>query len=128
MKKTKGVTIVEVIVAMSLVIILSLFAFSTVNWSLTVGRKEILKNFFNVESENYLSAYYSGNSNYQNAMYLLTGGSYSYGEDATIYYSKDLNIVEEQNASYYINLDFDIDNFSIKCYTSQNNLIYEVVA
>ena len=127
MKKNKGFSIAEVIIAMALVVIMSIVALSTVNWSFSLGRKEILKNFFNIESKNYISAYYSGASNFQDAMNLLTNGTYVYGEDATIYYSKDLTITDEENANYYVNLDFETESFSVKCYTSQNNLIYEVV-
>ena len=127
MKKIKGVSIAEVIVAMALVVILSLIALSTVNWSFSTGRKEILKTFFNIESRNYITAYYSGASNYQNAMNLITNGTYIYGQDATIYYSSDLVITEEENSMYYVNLDFNTNSFSVKCYTSQNTLLYEVV-
>ena len=127
MNKKRGISLAEVIVAMALVVIISVIALSTINWSLNTGSKELLKNFFNIESQNYVSAYYSGASNYQDAMTLLTNGTYTYGEDATVYYSQDLTITEEQNAKYYVNLDFEIDSFSVKCYTSQNSLICEVV-
>lgn len=127
MKKRRGVSIAEVIVAMALVVILSVTALSTVNWSINIGRKEVLKNFFNIESRNYISAYYSGATNFENAMSLLTNNTYTYGEDATIYYSKDLAITEQQNASYHVDLDFEIGSFSVKCYTSQNTILYEVV-
>ena len=127
MKTKKGISLAEVIVAMALVVIMSLIAFSTINWSFGVGRSEIIKNYFGVESRNYISAYYSGASNYQDAMNLLTNDTYIYGEDAKIYYSKDLQITDEENACYYIDLDFDTDSFSVKCYTSQNVLLYEMV-
>ncbi len=128
MKKNKGFSIAEVIVAMALVVIMSVVALSTVNWSFGAGRKEILKNFFNIESRNYISAYYSGASNFQDAMNLLTDGTYVYGTDATIYYSNNLTITDAENANYYVNLDFETESFSVKCYTAQNNLICEVVA
>ena len=121
----KGLTLVEVVVAMALVVIMSLAGFSVVNFTISASSKNHLLHFFMTETQNYISAYVSGSDNYADAMHLLTGNNYVYGTDSTIYYSSDLQITDEQNAKYHVDIDFDTSNMHISCYNSQSSLIYE---
>lgn len=122
-KCKKGLTLVEVVVAMSLVVIISLAGFSVINFSIKSGYKSQINNFFMVEVQNYITAIMAGSENYSNSMSLLTGNAYNYGENAVIYYSSKLDITDEENAKYNISINFENSPFSVSCYDAQNNLI-----
>lgn len=121
--KKKGVTLVETIIAMALVVIISTMAFSICNLSLSYGNNSKLKNFFITQTQNYVKAYYLGGNDYKNAMELLTGTQYEFGVDTTIYYDGDLNISTESEHTYSVELTFGT-GFSVQCYTLSNSLIY----
>ncbi len=121
--KKSGVTLVETIVAMALVVIISAMAFSICSLSLNSSNKTKLKNFFTVQTQNYVQAYFLGGDHYKNSMELLTGTQYEYGDNKTIYYSKDLEVSTESEYGYYVNLNFD-NSFLVECYTSNDSLIY----
>lgn len=121
----RGISLVEVVIAMAVVVIMSLAGFSVVNFSLNAGNKFNVESFFVSESQNYISAFNLGEENYSKAIKLLTNQSYTYGENAIIYYSSDFEIVEQANAKYYVNLTFSSSNFIVQCYNIQNSLIFE---
>ena len=123
--KNGGFSLVEVVVAMALIVILSFVAFAVCSLSVNVGGKNYVKNYFMTESKNYLSAYFSGNDNYSKAMSLLTGESFVFGEDATVYYSSGFEITTQENSRYKVNLIFG-DKFQVKCLGSDNAEIYMV--
>ena len=122
----KGITLVEVVVAMALVVIISIAGFSVVNFSIRAGNKSKIQNFFMVELQNYVTAIMSGAEGYSSSMFLLTNENYNYGENGAVYYSNDLTVTYEDNAKYCINISFDTTPYSIACYDIQNNLIYSV--
>ena len=123
--KKKGLTLVEVVVAMALVIIISFAGFSVINFSLKSGNKNMVYNYFMVEVQNYVTAIMSGSAEYSNSMYLLTGNTYNYGENGIVYYSSELTVADVENAKYHINIKFESAPYSVSCYDSQNNLIFE---
>lgn len=124
-KKNSGISLAETIVAMALITIMSLIAFSTCSLSLTINNNSKVKNFFMVEANNYIDCYYMGSADYTQNMNFLTGENYTYGQNASIYYSKDLQITTEQNAKYYVNLSYG-SQFLVECYNISNDLIYSV--
>ncbi|HAJ78052.1 MAG TPA: hypothetical protein DCO89_03195 [Clostridiales bacterium] len=121
----KGLTLVEVIVAMALVVIISLAGFSVINFSIKSSNKSYVHNFFMVEVQNYINAIMSGSDNYSNSISLLTGETLNYGDNAVIYYSSGLAITQEKNSKYHINIKFDNSPYSVICYDNQNNLIFK---
>ena len=125
MNKKRGVTLVEVVVAMAIAVIVSGIAFTTCNFALSISNKNKIKNFFVNEASNYINCYYLGSSKYAEAMQLLTGTSYVYNEDATIYYAKNLEISVDDSSPYVISLNFKEAGFEVKCYQS-SNLVYEI--
>ena len=135
MEKTKerGVTLVETIVAMSLVVIISLAIYTTLNYSVTAHSKEKCNNFFAGEIENVAMCYYNSNDNYENInatkfeqLFKFTYGiepddsyiEFDINSDVepnivrslTIFYSSDykmLKVSEKENASYKIVFSFN---------------------
>lgn len=121
----KGLSLAEVVVAMALVVLISLEGFSVVNFSLNAGNKLSVESFFVEETKNYITAYYSGEYNYANALNLLTNQTHTFGTDATIFYSNNFQVTSEDNSKYYIKLTFNESNFMVECFNNQNNLIYK---
>lgn len=130
MEKTKerGVTLVETIIAMALVVVISLAIYTTLNYSVTSHSKDKCKIFFAGEIENVAMCYYNSNDNYTNinatkfeqlfkfTYEIETEESYiefdtddavepNVVRSLTIFYSSGFNILkvsEKENASYKI--------------------------
>ena len=108
---------------MSIIIIVSVAMFATINYSIKVNQESKIKSFFIGESENYITSYYLGEDKYDEAMLLLTGESYNYGEDATIYYDSKLIITSETSSPYKVVISFGEGRFSVLSYKG-DSLIY----
>lgn len=112
--KQRGITLVETIVAMALVVIISVSVYVTCNFTLKAQNDNSVKTFFATETENLAMCYYNSNSktntsaknyeNFRNAFEFSSGlrnvendyfdfvyasGTLSQVETITIYYSKD---------------------------------------
>ena len=107
MEKTKGVTIVETVVAMALIAIISATVFATYTFSIKNQSKYRLKQFFANETENVLMCYYS--NNFSNAISLLTNEPVLKNEDLTyfnLYYDDELNYTDKSNAIFDLKIDY----------------------
>lgn len=112
--KQKGITLVETIVAMALVVIISVSIYVTCNYTLKAQNDNSVKTFFATETENLAMCYYNSNlktktsaenyDNFKSAFEFSSGlknaendyfdfayisGTVSQVETITIYYSKD---------------------------------------
>lgn len=112
--KKRGITLVETIVAMALVVIISASVYVTCNYTLKAQNENSVKTFFATETENLAVCYYNSNQkkntsaenyeNFKNAFEFSSGlsnvendyfdfayvsGTLSQIESITIYYSKD---------------------------------------
>lgn len=125
--KQKGSTLVEVIVAMAIAVIVSTIAISVCNMAIAFGENNKVKNFFMVEAQNFVQAYYLGGDDYKSAMNMLTGNECEFGENVTIKYSADLSVTNDESAKYSVQVVFG-ENFSVQCYTQNSKLIYQVEA
>lgn len=122
----RGFTLLEVVIAMAVISIVSVAMFSTLSFASRRNDVARAESFFMLESENYLLAYYLGEIGYGDAMHLLTGEDFTYGTDATIFYSKDYAKSGEGDAFYRVELDFELDYFEIRCLGSRPIYTYRV--
>ena len=123
----RGVTVVEIVVAMAIAVIVSVFAYSTCSFAIAQSQRIKTKNFFISQSQNFVNCYFLGSEKYSEGIKFLTDCDVNYGEDATIYYSNDYKITTQDKSQYYINLIFDVDSFSVECHSnSSSNLIFDV--
>ena len=123
----RGVTVVEIVVAMAIAVIVSVFAYSTCSFAIAQSQRIKTKNFFISQSQNFVNCYFLGSEKYSDGIKFLTDCDVNYGEDATIYYSNDYKITTQDKSQYYINLIFDVDSFSVECHSnSSSNLIFDV--
>ena len=123
-KKNRGFSLVEVIIAMVIIVIVSISAFTVINFSVNSGTKNVISNFFEVETQNYLKAYFLGSDGYEESLKLLTGEDYTYGENLTIKYDNNFEITQEEEFSYTVHLTFGEPVFNVSCYDKSNNIIY----
>ena len=121
----KGVTLVETIVAIAVIVIISIVGYSVCSFAVMQQQKIIRKNFFINESNNILTCYYSPSNNFEDDMVFLTGSTIDFSEDFVLYYTKNYEYVESpENSTYYLSFTYGA---SIQVFKSNNNvLIYEV--
>lgn len=124
-KKQKGFSLAEVIVAVALVIVISLVAFAVCSVCVDLGGKNHIKNYFMVESNNYIKAYFLGGANYESAINMLTGKNVNYGEDVSVYYDSNFKITDQENSAYSVNLSF-AEKFKVECKNASNNVFYMI--
>ena len=144
--KKRGVTLLETVIAMALVVIISVAAYMTCDFALKTQKNSEIKNFFTQELENISMCYYNANNDVSIFEDTL---SFSYNvediknyveyntitnelEDETIkgitfFYDSNLLFLEKlnkNNAKYKIVFDFDdlkLTAISIKT----NNIVFE---
>ena len=122
----KGVTLVETIVAIAVIVIISVVGYSVCSFSVMQQQKLLRKNFFINETHNILACYYSPENDFEDNMIFLTGNSdIDYSSDFVLYYTKNYDYaLNMDNSTYYLTFTY---NDSIKVYKSNNNtLIYDV--
>ena len=123
----KGFSLSEVTVAMALVVIISVIAFSTCNFSIYQSQKSMIQSFFIGQTQNFVNCYYLGETGYANGIKFLTDKDVIYGQDATIYYAKDFSVSTDEQSEYYVNLKFVDEKFSVKCFANSNQrCIFEI--
>lgn len=124
-KKQRGFSLVEVIVAMALTVLISFVAFMVCNTCINLGSANHTKNYFVLETDNYLKAYYLGSGDYEDAMNMLTNQNFTYGENASIHYDSKFNITTEETYSYIVDLTF-ASKFKVECKKASGETIYKV--
>lgn len=144
--KKQGVTLVETVVAMALIVIISVATYLTCNFALKHQNNTEIKNFFVQETENVAMSYYKSNndmqkfdeilafafdiedsSNYFEYENELDENDVSHLKSLTIYYDSDfsvLNLSNKTTAKYFIVFDFENQNISAKHY-SKNQVIFQ---
>ena len=125
MKSKKGLTLVETIIAMAVLVVITLMTFSVGNYVVAQTNKSELKLFFVNESQNYINCYLLGQDEYSNAISFYANKEALYNEDCVIYYSNDLDICDEENSTYSIKLTFEVEKFVVECFVNNNdNAVY----
>ncbi len=115
MRRKKGLTLVETIIAMAVLIIVSFISLSVSNYAISQTNKAEIKMFFQNEAQNYVNCYLLGQDKYDNAIMFYTGKTAVYGEDCEVYYD-GLKISNTNEGNYHVKLLFEIDKFVVKCF------------
>ena len=120
----KGVTLVETVVAIAVIVILSVAGYTICNFAILNQQKTNRDNFFINETSNILICYYS-EGNFSDKMQFLTGDlTTNFNEDFILYYDKDYSYTDFNLAVYYLTFDFDVGIGVYKA--NDNTLFYEV--
>ena len=110
-RKEKGLTLIEVVIALSIIVTVSIAAMTIVVYSSSSLHSTAEKGFFQHEvdtlSDLYLS--YTG-TDYANAMKQYTGKTdVADGDDYTLYYDTAFRIGDSASYSYLVTLDFQTE-------------------
>lgn len=129
-KRQRGVTLLETVIALALIVIVTGTVFVTCNVTLRSQAQSKIKNFFIGETENVVMCYYS--DDFESALGLLLGESVSnvkFNEETgnmQIYYSEDFEVTQADGAVYLLEMNTkDIGLPSVTCTKiSSGTLIY----
>lgn len=121
----KGITLAEVVVAMSLVVIMMVAIFTVCEVSVSTKTKATERYFFANECQNITTAYFLGEDKFEKAIKLLTNYDVNYGTSTTILYDSNFELVTK-NEKYSINIYFeDATHLKIEC-KNKDKMIYEL--
>jgi len=125
-KKEKGLTIIEAVVALGIIVILSISAISVAVYTNNIQKRVAMTRYFTVLIDNSISLYlaYEG-EDFQLAFNKLTNQSLTYNVDHTFYFDKDLNFTNEASSLYSAKYDFSANSLSIKALYDDGDVIYE---
>lgn len=129
MNRKKGITLAETVVAMAVIAIVSVMAYTTCSFAISQDSKNKVKSFFINQTQNFVNCYFLGNDGYYDAFKFLTGEDANFGENITIYYDKKFEISNEEDSKYHIDLNFENsnENYVVECYiNSSQDVIYQV--
>ena len=116
-RKEKGLTLIEVVIALSVIVTVSLATVSIVVFSSTSLEATARKNFFQHEINTFADLYlsYEG-ENYKTAMNRYTGADVVDGTDHTFYYDASYHYAVEASSAYYAVLDFEEGTLRLGAY------------
>ena len=125
-KKEKAVTLIETVVALSLITIVSVAAVSVAIYSANSFRIASVKRFFNHELDSISEIYvaYDNESDFRKAFQLHTGKEIS-GYTNTIYYlDNSLSYLDDsQGSSFYISLSFEGTKLDMGSYSNSGTTL-----
>lgn len=125
-KKEKGLTLVETVVALAIIVIISVSAVSMALYSANALTNVRLKSFFSIEADNYTTLFLSYNEDkFTDAVNELTGISMERYEQTDIYYDANYQYVES-DPYYYVRLSFEDSNntMNINIYSHDSSLLF----
>ena len=123
--KKEGMTLVEAIVAIAIVVIVSGASASLAYYSSNMVRNQSVKRFFNHEIDSIGKLYLTyGETHFPKAMNDYCGVSQGYS-DTTYYYNDAFERTgTESSHAYRLVLDFDTDSLTLSSYYQDGGSIY----
>ena len=124
-KKEKGITLIEILVALSIIILVSVAAVSIATYSATMFNTINVKRFFQREIDNIAELYLSYEEvDFSTAFNKLTGKTISGYTDSTYFVNSNFQYVESVDEyAYKINLTFSGATLDIASVKSDNSPI-----
>ena len=124
-KKEKGITLIEIVVSLAIIVIISVAAVSIAAYSSTLFNSMNVKRFFQREIDNIAELYLSyDEEDFSSAFNKLTGKTISGYTNSTYYVSHNFEYVEStDNYFYKINLTFDESTLNISSLKSDDSAI-----
>ena len=112
-RKKKGLTLVETLISLSVIVIVSLATVSIVVYSTNAISSARRKSFFAHETNTLANLYLTYNDtpeDFTKAVRQYSGQDVVFGTDYTFFYSEEFSYVEEAKQSYSLLLDFDVSS------------------
>ena len=110
-RKKKGLTLVETLISLAVIVIVSVATVSIVVYSTNAISSSRRKSFFAHETNTLANLYLTYNDtpeDFTKAVRQYSGQDVVFGTDYTFYYSEEFAYVEEARMSYSLLLDFDV--------------------
>ena len=124
-KKEKGLTLIEVVIALTITVIISVAVVSVSIYSSNALYKQRAEDFFIYETSNIATIYYEYDEvDYVKAINHLTGLEVSGHDDMTIYYKEDFTYSNSSDYHYYLNVKFNTESLTFDSYNSKDVKIY----
>lgn len=125
-KKEKGLTVMEIIVSLTILVIVSLAVLSVALYSFNVQTKANVRQRFSHMVNDVVMMYQTyENDDFELAFNKYTGQTITYGTDTIFYFDESFNYHEEEGSQYYLNCDFESDSFHISACYIDNTVIHE---
>ena len=124
-KKEKGITLIETVVSLTIVIIISLACFSLVIFAANSRKKASVNRFFSNLTHQCLKLYttYTDGSEFEDGFSILTNQTIEYGVDTTFYLNETYHYVTSESYKYSIIFDFEDDSLKITSLYSNGDKI-----
>ena len=125
-KKEKGLTIVEIIVSLAVIVIVSLAVVSVALFSTKTQANTHVKQYFSRMVNDIAMMYESyEDEKFELAFNNYTGQTIEYGVDIVYYFNSSFQYQEESGSAYSLRCDFDVDTLKVTASYSDNTLIHE---
>lgn len=125
-RKEKGLTLLETVIALAVIVTVSLAAVSIAVYSSTSLSSSALKGFFQHEIDAFGDIYlsYPNGEDYSKAMLDYSGEAITLGEDKVFYYDASYKKNNEDVHLYLISFDFDgVDSLSLVASKKDGSII-----
>lgn len=125
-KKEKGVTLIETVVSLAVIVVVSVIAVSISVYTSNIQKSVEIERYFTVLIENSLSLYQGyENEAFETAFNDLTGQTISYGNDHTYFVSRDYMFVTEEYSLYSVKYDFTENGLTVRSMYDDGEIICE---
>ena len=125
-KKEKGLTVVEIMVSLAIIVIVSLAVLSIALFSTRTQSNTSVKQRFSRMVNDVAMMYQSyENDDFELAFNKYTGQTIEYGVDTIYYFDSSFNFSEETGSRYYLNCDFDTNTLIVSACYKDNTVIHE---
>ena len=126
-KKEKGLTLVEVVISLSVIVIVSIAMVSIAIYSSNAQRKISVGRFFRQHIDNSLNLYQSySDTDFETAFNSVNNQSITFGNDVTFYLNDSFEYVgDTSNAEYQIAYDFETNSLKVSASYYGGDLIAE---
>ena len=126
-KKEKGLTLIETVIALSIIVIVSVSVVSMTIYSTNALSKTRLKSFFSGEADNYATLFVSYDAaGFAGAVNYLVGTSMTGYDETTIYYDSSYRITTADKSAYHTSFTYENEFkvLNIRVYDVNNNELF----
>lgn len=124
-RRQKGLTLIEVVVALAIISIVSFAVVSIAVNSTSALSTARINNFFSRETDGFASFYLTYNDEgFHDAIEEVTGTVIDGTNNEKVYYNVDCQYSTSENYHYYVNFSYDSSTLTLIAYDVNNNSIF----
>lgn len=124
-KKERGLTLVETIIALAIIVIVSVAVVSITVYSTNALKTMNIKAFFSHEIDNMATLFLSyDDSEYITGVNKVTGATIAKNNNDIIYYNASYEYSDNTDYSYYIGFNYDSSTLTLTAYQKDGETIF----